>query len=464
MFQALIFITSKSNNLYTNPASIFSDKLTLLQVAAPVATPNVVIYLLVIFILLLMAFIVSGAEVAFFSLNYKDLNALKTRQNSSGKLINKLLEKPRSLLASLQIAGTLLSLAFIMVTSYLVTQMEDLQTLPVVSFVVRIAIIVFVLLFCGQVLPRVWAAQNNIRFATYFAWVISIIHATLEPISDFYVSLSESIEARFFHRGSGTVNYQEIDEAIEMSVDPTASQEEKNILKGILKFGNITVKQIMHTRLDVSGLNYDDTFEAVVKRVADLHYSRLPVYKGNLDNIAGVIHTKDLLPHLDKGKAFDWHSVMRQPFFVHGHKLIEDLLSEFQTRRMHFAVVVDEFGGTSGIVTLEDIVEEVIGDIKDEFDEEEFNYSKVDNNTYVFEGKTMLNDVCRIMNIPPDTFEVVKGESDSIGGLILELAGKFPEENSVISHGDYDFTVLEVSKMRIQKVQVIVRQNVDEDN
>lgn len=449
--------------MYTYPASILSGKLTLLQAAAPIATPNAVIYLLVIFILLLMAFIVSGAEVAFFSLNYKDLNALKTRQNTSGKLITKLLEKPRSLLASLQIAGILLSLAFILVTSYLITQMEDLQTLPVVSFVVRIAIIIFVLLFCGQVLPRVWAAQNNIRFATYFAWFVSIVHATLEPISDFYVSISESIEGRFFHKGSA-VNYQEIDEAIEMSVDPTASQEEKNILKGILKFGNITVKQIMHTRLDVSGLEYDADFDTVAKRVADLHYSRLPVYKGNLDNIVGVIHTKDLLPHLNRGKAFDWHTVMRQPFFVHGHKLIEDLLSEFQTRRMHFAVVVDEFGGTSGIVTLEDIVEEVIGDIKDEFDEEEFNYSKVDNNTYVFEGKTMLNDVCRIMNIPPDTFEVVKGESDSIGGLILELAGKFPEENSVISHDNYDFTVLEVSKMRIQKVQVAIRQNVEEEN
>ncbi|HEY9258939.1 transporter associated domain-containing protein, partial [Chitinophaga sp.] len=240
-------------------------------------------------------------------------------------------------------------------------------------------------------------------------------------------------------------------------VDPTASQEEKNILKGILKFGNITVKQIMRGRLDVNGVEYDSPFGDIVKRVADLHYSRLPVYKDNLDNIVGVIHTKDLLPHLDKGSSFDWHEVMRQPFFVHGHKLIEDLLSEFQSRRMHFAVVVDEFGGTSGIVTLEDIMEEVIGDIKDEFDEEEFNYNKVDNFTYVFEGKTMLNDVCRIMNIPAETFETVKGESDSLGGLILELAGKFPEENSVINYNNFDFTVLEVNKMRIQKVQVTIR-------
>lgn len=421
-----------------------------------------VVFLLVVFVLLLLTFIVSGAEVAFFSLNYKDLNVLKTRQNTSGKLITKLLEKPKSLLASLQIAGLLLTIAFIMIANYLVTQMEALETLPVISFVVRIAIICLVLLFFGQILPRVWAAQNNIRFATYFAWFVSIIHAILEPVSDFFVGLSTSIEARLFHRGSGPVNYQEIDEAIEMSVDPAASQEEKNILKGILKFGNITVKQIMRGRLDVNGIEYDSSFDNVIKHVADLHYSRLPVYKGNLDNIVGVVHTKDLLPHLGKNNSFDWHEVMRQPFFVHGHKLIEDLLSEFQTRRMHFAVVVDEFGGTSGIVTLEDIMEEVIGDIKDEFDEEEFNYNKVDNFTYVFEGKTMLNDVCRIMNISPDTFEQVRGESDSIGGLILELAGKFPEENSVISYNNFDFTVLEVSKMRIQKVQVSIRPDASE--
>lgn len=428
-----------------------------LQASAPIGAPNVVVFLLVIFILLLLTFIVSGAEVAFFSLNHKDLNVLKTRQNASGKLITRLLEKPKSLLASLQIAGVLLMIAFIMITNYLITQMEDLQTLPVISLLVRISAISLILLFFGQILPRVWAAQNNIRFATYFAWFVSGVHATMEPISDFFVGLSTSIEDRFFHRGSGPVNYQEIDEAIEMSVDATASQEEKNILKGILKFGNITVKQIMRGRLDVNGVEYDSTFGDIVKSVADLHYSRLPVYKDNLDNIVGVIHTKDLLPHLDKGNTFDWHEVMRQPFFVHGHKLIEDLLSEFQSRRMHFAVVVDEFGGTSGIVTLEDIMEEVIGDIKDEFDEEEFNYNKVDNFTYVFEGKTMLNDVCRIMNISPETFEPVKGESDSLGGLILELAGKFPEENSVINYNNFDFTVLEVNKMRIQKVQVTIR-------
>lgn len=442
-------------------ATAFFTGHTLLQ--ATTLTPNVMVYLLVIFLVLLLAFIVSGSEVAFLSLNYKDLNVLKTRQNVSGKLIIKLLEKPKSLLASLQISGILLSIAFIFITNYVFQLMLDADAasfMKVISVPVRIIIICAVLLFFGQVLPRTWAAQNNIRFATYFAWFINIIHATLEPVSDFFVGLSGNIEDKLFHRSTGVVNYQEIDEAIEASTDATTTQEEKNILKGILKFGNITVKQIMKSRLDVNGVEYDATLPDLVKRVADLHYSRLPVYKGNLDNIVGVIHTKDLLPYLDKPDTFDWHEVMRQPFFVHGHKLIEDLLSEFQHRRMHFAVVVDEFGGTSGIVTLEDIMEEVIGDIKDEFDEDEFHYNKVDNDTFVFEGKTMLNDACRIMNIRPDTFEAVKGESDSIGGLILELAGKFPEENSVISYGDYDFTVLEVTKMRIMKVQVTIKHGV----
>lgn len=430
---------------------------------ATTLTPNVMVYLLVIFLVLLLAFIVSGSEVAFLSLNYKDLNVLKTRQNVSGKLIIKLLEKPKSLLASLQISGILLSIAFIFTTNYVFQLMlsGDAESfLKLISVPVRIIIICAVLLFFGQVLPRTWAAQNNIRFATYFAWFINIVHATLEPVSDFFVGLSGNIEDKLFHRSAGVVNYQEIDEAIEASTDATTTQEEKNILKGILKFGNITVKQIMKSRLDVNGVEYDASLSELVKRVADLHYSRLPVYKGNLDNIVGVIHTKDLLPYLDKPDTFDWHEVMRQPFFVHGHKLIEDLLSEFQNRRIHFAVVVDEFGGTSGIVTLEDIMEEVIGDIKDEFDEDEFHYNKVDNDTFVFEGKTMLNDACRIMNIRPDTFESVKGESDSVGGLILELAGKFPEENSVITYGDYDFTVLEVTKMRIMKVQVTIKHGV----
>ena len=272
--------------------------------------------------------------------------------------------------------------------------------------------------------------------------------------SDSLVSVSDWLGMHVFGQRSSAISLKDINEAIDLSVDESASEEERDILRGIIKFGNITVKQIMRARLDVSGVPYNTSMKDLVHAVSELHYSRLPVFKNNLDEIVGIIHTKDLIPHLNQATSFDWHPLIRKPYFVHEQRLIEDLLKVFQTQRMHFAVVVDEFGGTSGIVTLEDIMEEIVGDIRDEFDEDEFHFSKLDDQTYLFEGKTMLNDVCRTMDIPSDTFEQVKGESDSLGGLILELAGAFPEEGFIIRLGDYQFTVVEIQKNRIQKVKI----------
>ena len=249
---------------------------------------------------------------------------------------------------------------------------------------------------------------------------------------------------------------QELDEAIDIKTDDEASLEEKNIMKGVVKFGNISVKQIMRSRLDVSGVEYKLSFEDLIKRVEELHYSRLPVYKGSLDEVAGIINTKDLIPYLNEGGNYDWHPLMRQPYFVPEPKLIEDLLKDFQQKHIHFAVVVDEFGGTSGIVTMEDILEEVIGEIKDEFDEEETGNRKLDNNNYIFEGKTMIHDMCKIMQLPMDTFDKVRGESESLAGLVLELAGKFPAVNSVTPCGDFDFIVLHADNNRIQQVKVTI--------
>ena len=218
-----------------------------------------------------------------------------------------------------------------------------------------------------------------------------------------------------------------------------ASEEEKNILKGIIKFGSITVKQIMRTRLDVCGVDFQLSFGDLRQRVEELHYSRLPVYKKSLDELSGMIHTKDLIPYLNEPDDFDWHTLMRTPYFVHEQKLIEDLLQEFQRKRIHFSVVVDEFGGTSGIVTLEDILEEIIGDIRDEFDEEETVSRQLEDGSYVFEGRTMINDISRTMNLAADTFEKVRGDSDSLAGLILELSGEIPKVNDVIPCGDFEF-------------------------
>ena len=243
----------------------------------------------------------------------------------------------------------------------------------------------------------------------------------------------------------------------ELEEDSNASEEEKNILRGIAKFGDITVKQIMRTRLDVSGISYGASFGELVKQLEALHYSRVPVYRNSLDEIMGIIHTKDILPFIDEKEDYNWHSLMRQPYFVHELKLIEDLLQDFRSRRTHFAVVVDEFGGTSGIVTLEDIMEEIIGDIRDEFDEEESLNRKIDENNYIFEGRTMINDVCKTIAVPSDTFDEVKGESDSLAGLILEISGKIPSENEVVEVGDFQFTILELDRNRIQKVKLTIR-------
>jgi putative hemolysin len=239
------------------------------------------------------------------------------------------------------------------------------------------------------------------------------------------------------------------------------SVEEKNILKGVVKFGNITVRQIMRSRLDVNGLEYDAPFGEVVKKVEDLHYSRLPVYKLSLDEIVGVLNTKDLLPHLNETE-FDWHAVIRPTLFVPETKLIKDLLTVFKTRRIHFAIVVDEFGGTSGIVTMEDILEEIIGDIRDEFDEEETSVRKIDDQTYVADAKVMLPDLCRVMRLPIDTFDAVKGESESLAGLVLEIAGELLQPEQKVTSGDFEFTVLETERARIKTVRIFIKHDGNE--
>jgi len=248
-----------------------------------------------------------------------------------------------------------------------------------------------------------------------------------------------------------------IDRQIELSIRKEGSEDERNILKGIAKFGSITVRQVMRARLEVCGASYDLSFAELKHRIEELHYSRLPVYKSSLDELAGMIHSRDLIRYLTEPDNFDWHSLLRPIYFVHEHKLIEDLLQEFQSKKIHFAVVVDEFGGTSGIVTLEDILEEVIGDIRDEFDEEETAGARLDDGSFVFEGRTMLHDVCKAMNLSVDTFDKVKGDSDSLAGLILELSGDIPKVNDIIRTGDFEFTVIDADPSRIKKVKVAIR-------
>ena len=421
------------------------------------AQATTILVILILF-LLVMSFIVSGSRIAFFSLTDKDINILKTKQDTSWKRIVNLLEEPRNLLASLVIANSLINIAIIIVSNFLIDQIIPLkQNLWFFEFVIKVLTVSFVLILFGEVMPKVWASQNNLQFAYYTAGIVEIILLLFRRVGSWLVQQSKKLERMFGCKKSAAYSLEELDHAIDLSTNNDATEEEKNILRGIIKFGNITVKQIMKTRLDVSGIADSINFGDLKRKVVELHYARLPVYKKSLDEISGMIHTKDIIPFLNEPDHFDWRSLLRTPYFVHEHKMIRDLLQDFQGNRIHFAIVVDEFGGTSGIVTLEDIMEEVIGDIKDEFDEDETTNNLQEDGTYIFEGRTMINDVCKTMNLPVDTFDQVKGDSDSLAGLILELAGEIPRVNDVIPCGDFEFTILEADRSRIKKVKVLIK-------
>lgn len=427
------------------------------------ANPQSAIFLVVLLlILLVLSFIISGAEVALFSLQSRDVNVLKTKQHPAARRITTLLDERKAVYTSLLIAGTFFNIGIIILANFLLDSVLNIGVvhfiIPIdVDFLIKVVSIAFVIVLVAKILPKVWATQNLLRFAYTTSAVVEGLHLLLRRISMNMVAIADSIGQHSGANQMQTASLRELDEAIDINNSHTTI-EEKNILKGIVKFSHISVKQIMRFRLDVNGVEYNTSFADVVKRVEELHYSRLPVYKANLDEIVGILNTKDLLPYLHEAN-FDWRTLIRVPYFVPESKLANDLLKEFQTKRIHFAVVVDEFGGTSGIVTMEDIMEEVIGDIKDEFDEEETFVQKVNDTTYIADAKIMLHDLCRAMNLQVDTFDEVRGESDSLGGLVLEIHGAFPVENEMVKAGDFHFTVLGTHKNRITSVQVSIKMN-----
>ncbi len=422
----------------------------------PAAT-TVLIFLIVL--LFCLSFLFAGSEVAFFSLTYKDLNMLKTKQKPAYRRIVSLLDQPKTLLAAMLITNSFVNIGIILISNILIDSWIssfNLQFWPV--FLIKVGAVSFLLLLFGEVLPKVWATHHKIWFAATASLAVEIFNSLFYRFSKRMVRYSDKIEKKFSSENSSTMDSTHLDYAIDLLPDHEATSEEKQILKGIRKFGDTTVKQVMRTRLDVSGIDFSYNFSDTVKKVEALHYSRLPVYRSSLDEVVGILHTKDMLPHLDEGADYDWHALMRQPYFVHEQKLIEDLLQEFRNRRIHFAVVVDEFGGTSGIVTLEDVMEEIIGEIKDEFDDEESSNKKIDDHTYIFEGRTMINDVCKQMQLPKDTFDGIRGDSDSLAGVVLEIAGEFPQIEEAVVSGDFTFIPLAINKNRIDKVKIVIKQ------
>ena len=417
------------------------------------------IWIVLISILLFLSFAIAGAEVAFFSLSYKDIQVLKTKKHKPFQRIVYLLEEPKKLLTSMLIANSFINICIILIANILIDHffVFDAISLPAMEFIVKVIVVTLLLLFFGEILPKVMATQNNIRFAQDFGFIIQAVYVIFSKPSSWMVKYTNFIEKKLEQKTRGnSYSREELDQAIELTTSVNHTSNEKSILKGIVKFGNITVKQIMKTRLDVCGVEAATNFYGLLAHIKEHNYSRFPIFNEDLDSIVGMIHTKDIIPHLDAEAHFDWKSLIRPAYFVHEQKMIEDLLKEFQLKRIHFAIVVDEFGGTSGIITLEDILEEIVGDIKDEFDEEESMIKKMDEFHYIIEGKTTIIDFCTYMELPTHFFDAVKGESDTVAGLFLELAGAFPSLQEVVKYKQFSFTVLEIQKNRIHKVQLII--------
>ncbi len=415
-----------------------------------------IVLTILLLISLLMLFMNSGAEIAFFSIGYKELNNLRSRQYPGSNRMLQLLREPRLLMSSMLVGNMVFRILIVLLCNYLVTEEMFPGVTGLLLFLLRLVLAIFVLILFGELLPKVWASNNYIRFAYYSSFFVWVNFKMFSIPGGWMAAITERIEKPLRGSNDMTSRLEQIDQAIGLGTKDGTTEEEKNILKGIAQFGNVTVRRAMRSRLDVQGIDATISFSELKKRVADQQYSRFPVYTDSLDTINGMIHSKDLLPHLDKGDDFEWKQLLRPAFFIHEQMLVEDLLKEFQAKRTHFAIVVDEFGGTDGVITMEDILEEIIGEIRDEYDDEESVNIRIDEFNYIFEGKMMINEACKIMHLPGRIFDGFRGDSETVAGLVLELAGEIPKVNQVLVAQDFTFTVVEVLVNRIQKVKITI--------
>jgi putative hemolysin len=414
---------------------------------------------IILILLLIGSALISGSEIAFFSLNQTDINELSKNGKKKNAVVT-LLERPRKLLATILITNNFINILIVLLFASLAeTIFGDFNlrlnlyfiALPI-RFLLEIILVTFLILLFGEVLPKVYASRNALHFAKSMSKFIHSINILLTPFSMPLIAITKWIEKKF---GSKARNFsvETLSQALELTSQDATSKDEQKILQGIVNFGNTETVQIMKPRIDIFALSDDENYEDVLHKILKNGYSRNPVYKENIDTIIGVLYAKDLLAHLNK-KSFEWQTLLREPFFVPENKKLDDLLGDFRAKKNHLAIVVDEYGGTSGLVTLEDVIEEIVGDINDEFDDEDVSYSKIDENNYLFEGKTSIKDFCKILDDEDeDTFEEEKGESETLAGFILEISGKFPKRGEKITFKNYTFTIEELDKKRIKQIK-----------
>ena len=415
---------------------------------------NLVFGFVAIFTLLFCSALVSGAEVALFSLSQKDIDDTLQHHPSKGKIISKLLEKPKKLLATLLVANNFINIGVVILFSYVGHDIFSGITSPVLKFIIEVILVTFLILLFGEVLPKVYASRNNIKFAKLIAYPVAGLDKLLSPIS-----LPMRKVTIYLHNklGKQKTNFSvdQLSQALELTDTDETSTEEQKILEGIVTFGNTDTKQVMSPRMDIFALEIDESFKTIYSKIVEKGYSRIPVYRDNIDHIEGVLFVKDLLRHIDK-EEFDWKTLIREPFFVPENKKIDNLLKDFQSMKSHLAIVVDEYGGTSGLVSLEDIIEEIVGDISDEFDGNNVNYSKIDDKNYLFEGKINLKDFYRVTDVDEDLFEIKKGEAETLAGFILEVLGNFPKKDQKIEFENCTFSIEAVDKKRVKQIKVTI--------
>jgi gliding motility-associated protein GldE len=416
----------------------------------------VFVLLAVVFMLFISGF-VSASEIAFFSLSPKDKSRIEEEEQSSDSLIKKLLDDSERLLATILISNNFVNIAIIVSLNFAFSRMVDFGDNQLLEFLVVTVLLTFLLLLFGEIIPKIYSAQNSLRFCRFAASGIYFFERIFWPIASLLVR-SKSLASRVVQEENFQLSVDELEHALELT-DKNEIKDEQPILEGIIRFGGETVRKVMTPRLDVVDLDIKSNFHDVIQCIIENNYSRIPVYSESKDNIKGVLYIKDLLPHLGKPATFRWQSLIRPPYFVPETKMVDDLLRDFQTNKVHIAIVVDEFGGTSGIITMEDILEEIVGEINDEYDEDERLYTKLNATTYVFEGKVLLTDFCKILKINEDVFEAVEGEADTLAGMLLEIKGEFPKLGEAIDYKNYHFEVTEMDKRRILKVKLVIRQN-----
>ena len=426
------------------------------EVSFGVMTPGVGFAILLTLVLLGISGFASGAEIAFFSLSPSDISELNGSKQSRDKTIQVLREDSERTLATILITNNLVNVTIIMLCNFIFARLVNFGNAVWLQFLCITVLLTFILLLFGEIMPKVFSRQNPLAFCRRCVGGISICRRVFWPLETILLR-SGILAEKVVQKENHVLSVDDLVQALELT-DKNDIKDERSMLKGIIRFGDETAKEVMTSRQDIVDLDIKCSYADVLKCIVENNYSRIPVYQENEDNIRGVLYIKDLLPHLSKPATFRWQSLMRPPYFVPETKKIDDLMREFQENKVHIAIVVDEFGGTSGIVTLEDILEEIVGEINDEYDEDTKNYSKLNYNTYLFEGKTLLSDFCKVLNVDDDEFVDVEGDADTLAGLLLESKGDFPSMHEKIDYKNYTFEVMEIDQRRISKVKVTVHE------